>query len=126
MKKIIYFDGICLLCNGLINFLLKHDKKAEFLFSTLQSDYSQKNIPVQNLDTIYFQEGEVFYQKSDAILKIICGLGGMWEIFNLFWIVPKFLRDGVYNLVAYSRYKIWGKQQECRVLSESERARFIE
>jgi predicted DCC family thiol-disulfide oxidoreductase YuxK len=125
VKKIIYFDGICLLCNGLINFLLKHDKKAEFFFSSLQSDYAKKNIPALNLDTIYFQEDKVFYQKSDAILKIICNLGGAWRVFNLFWALPKFLRDGVYNLVAYSRYKIWGKQQECRLPSESERARFI-
>jgi len=124
-KKIIYFDGICLLCSVLVNFIMLHDKNNIFLFSALQSDFAKKNLPNQNLDTVYYQNNSKIYQKSEAILKILFDLGGIWKIFIVFLILPKFLRDFFYDVVANFRYRVWGKQLECRLPSESEKSKFI-
>ena len=129
-KPVILFDGVCNLCSGSVQFILKKDKKKRFLFASLQSEYGQKllqqfNLPPDNFNSfILYQEGKIF-SKSTGALKMFSLLNG-WGWVNVFWIVPKFIRDAVYNLIANNRYKWFGKKEECWLPTPELRARFLE
>ncbi len=128
--SIVLFDGVCHLCNGSVNFLLKRDKKECFLFATLQSDsgqalLKQHQLSINDLDTvILIQQGQV-YTKSTAILRVLKELGRGWQIFSIFIIIPRFIRDAIYNLVAHSRYRLFGKNEQCRMPSPDIERRFL-
>lgn len=128
--SIVLFDGVCHLCNGSVNFLLKRDKKECFLFATLQSDsgqalLKQHQLSTNDLDTvILIQQGQV-YTKSTAILRVLKELGRGWQIFYVFILLPRFIRDAIYNLVAHSRYRLFGKNEQCRMPSPDIERRFL-
>jgi len=130
-KGLIIFDGYCNLCSGLVQFLINRDKKDYFRFLSLQSDLTQKilashKIPVNyNESIILIIENKLFF-KSDAVLKITDKLGRFWVIFKVLRIIPKPMRDFLYDLVAKYRYKIFGKKQICMVSSENYRYKFID
>tara|TARA_B100001964_G_C13639392_1_gene339893 strand:- start:23 stop:418 length:396 start_codon:yes stop_codon:yes gene_type:complete len=128
-QKIVYFDGVCSLCNGLINFLIKIDRKKHLRYSSLQSDYAKKNLPphqTQNLTTIIFICHETAYEKSDAISEIFRSIKGPWKIIIVLKLCPKVVRDALYNLIVKYRYKIFGKKKECRVPSKKEKELFLD
>ena len=130
-KGIIIFDGYCNLCSGLVQFLIKRDKKDYFRFLSLQSDLTRKilashTIPVNfNESIIVLIENQIFF-KSDAVLKITDNLGRFWVVFKVLRIIPKPVRDFLYDLVAKYRYRIFGKKQICMVSSENYRYKFID
>lgn len=129
-KKIILFDGVCNLCNASVRFVLKHDKKNQFLFASLQSDaasklllqLNEKNIP---LDTVIFIDRGVVYKKSSAILHIVKHFNLFYKSLYLFIIVPKFIRDALYDLVAKHRYQWFGKKDFCALELDKNKNRFI-
>ena len=129
-KPVILFDGVCNLCNGSVQFILKRDKEKRFLFASLQSTYGQKllqqfNLPVDNFNSfILYQDGKIFF-KSTGALKIFEQLQG-WGWVKIFWIVPKFIRDAVYSLIANNRYKWFGKKEECWLPTPELKARFLD
>ena len=125
MQKIIIFDGVCGLCNKSIDLLLKLDKKRVFKYTSLQGNYVKKLTIDRALDTIIFYEDGRAYYKSTAILKIGKSLGGVWRISSIFYLIPEFLRDELYDIVARNRYKIFAKKEECRRVNEAEKALFI-
>jgi predicted DCC family thiol-disulfide oxidoreductase YuxK len=131
-KKIILFDGVCNLCNNAINFIIEHDKKDVFRFASLQSDLgkklvSERGIDPEVLDTIYLIEpGVVYYEKSTAALKIARDLSGGYSLMKHFIYLPKFIRDGVYNLVASNRYSWFGKKESCMIPTPELKAKFID
>ena len=112
-KPVILFDGVCNLCSGSVQFILKRDKEKKFLFASLQSDYGQKLLKQYDLPTdtfnsfILFEDGKIL-TRSTAALKMFSQLKG-WKWVRLFWIVPKFIRDAVYNVIAKNRYRWFGK-----------------
>lgn len=130
-KSIILFDGVCNLCNASVNFVIKHDKKAQFLFASFQSDAAKElllhfNLKNLNTDTVLLVENNKLYDKSTAALKIAKHLDGGFKAFYAFMIVPKIFRDWVYSVVANHRYKWFGKRESCMVPSHELKNRFLE
>jgi predicted DCC family thiol-disulfide oxidoreductase YuxK len=136
-NPIILYDGVCGLCNGLVQFLLKHDKDGRLRFASLQSDFAEKvlrrhGFDAKDLDTVhvvenYDQLGELVLQRSDAILRAGRELGGFWSASSsVAGIVPRALRDLVYRLVATNRYRVFGKYDTCMLPDPSQRSRFLD
>jgi predicted DCC family thiol-disulfide oxidoreductase YuxK len=131
MPKIILFDGVCNLCNWSVQFIIKRDKKAAFKFASIQSKVGQlllkqKNINSQECDSIVYIKDERYFLRSSAVLEILKDIGGKWKLFYGFIAIPRFIRDSIYNLIAKSRYKLFGKRSECAVPSEALKNRFLE
>lgn len=130
-KPIILFDGVCNLCNSSVQFIIKRDKKEQFLFASLQSDYAKEQLPDELSDSKAFQsivlkEKDEIKTKSTAALAIARYLSGWWPILYTFIIIPKFLRDWVYDLIAKNRYKWFGKKDQCMIPSPELKSRFID
>ncbi len=125
-ERIIIFDGVCGFCNQSINLLSKLDKEQIFKYTSLQGEYvKQLEIP-KDLDSIVFYEEGKLYYKSTAILKIVRSLGGVWRVATIFLIIPRFIRDFIYDIIAKYRYHIFGKLESCRMPSEEEMGLFLE
>jgi len=128
--NLILFDGVCNFCNSSVNFIINRDPKNEFKFSPLQSEYSKSvgkkfKIDTESSQTIILFKGERYYTKSRAALEITRSLSGLWPIFYLFIIVPPFIRDFCYDLIAKNRYTWFGKKDQCMVPTEKIKDRFI-
>jgi len=129
-RPVILFDGVCNLCNGSVQFILKRDKEKRFLFASLQSAYGQKllkqfNLPANNFNSfILYQDGSTF-TKSTGALMMFSQLKG-WKWTKIFKVVPRFIRDAVYGLIANNRYKWFGKQEECWLPTPELKSRFLE
>lgn len=129
-KKIILFDGVCNLCNGAVQFLLKRDINEQFLFASLQSD-AAKNILLQynvkkiKMDSIVFIEDDQVYQKSAAVLKICSYLNWPWTMISLAGILPLSFRDKTYDLIAKHRYNWFGRKDTCTIMIPKYKNRFI-
>lgn len=125
-EYIVIFDGVCGFCNQSVNLLMRLDKEKIFKYTSLQGEYVKKLKISQDLDSIvFYDEGELYY-KSTAVLKILQKLGGAWVGVGAFFIVPRFIRDFVYDVIAKYRYHIFGKLESCRMPSEEEKELFIE
>ena len=129
-KPVILFDGVCNLCSGSVQFILKRDKEKKFLFASLQSGYGQHLLKQFDLPTntfnsfILFQDGNVL-TRSTAALKVFSQVKG-WGWVKIFLIIPNFVRDAAYNLIAKNRYKWFGKKEECWVPTPELKARFLD
>ncbi len=130
-KKVILFDGICNLCNSSVQFIITHDRKKSFLFASLQSDVATKIMfqlnqnENENFDSIVLIENEMVYFKSDAALRIAKELNGIIKLCYIFIIIPRPLRDVIYDYIAKNRYKWYGKKESCRLPSPAEADRFL-
>ena len=129
-ESIILFDGICNLCNGSVQYVLKHDKKKLFRFASLQSDSGQQllkkyKLPHNNFNSFVLLQNEKAYLKSTAALMVAKQLGGFTQILYAFIIVPTFIRDAVYNLISKNRYKWFGKKESCMVPTTELQSRFL-
>lgn len=131
MGHIILFDGVCNVCTASVQFIMKRDSKANFKFASLQSEAGQQLLEKygvsKELDSLSLIEdsGKV-YDKSTAALRIGMRLKGGWKLLRLLLIIPAFLRDILYNIFARSRYKWFGKKDECMLPTPEQRERFIE
>lgn len=128
--KIILFDGVCNLCNGAINYVIKRDKKDIFKFAVLQSEIGKEltskfNIDTSKVDSIILVDGDVHYEKSAAALHIAKHLSGVHPLLYGFMIVPKFLRNSVYDYVARNRYKWFGKKESCMIPTAELKSKFL-
>jgi predicted DCC family thiol-disulfide oxidoreductase YuxK len=127
--NIILFDGVCNLCNHLVSFLIKYDKNNIFHFAAMQTEAGEKIIYEYNLtdnikSIILIKEG-ITYFKSDAIIEIAKQINGWPNILKYGFLIPKFLRDGIYNLIAKNRYFLFGKKEACPTPSEDDKKRYI-
>lgn len=125
------FDGVCNLCNNTVQFILKRDKKKQFLFGSLQGKAGQQllrqfNLPTADFNSFVLAEGDRFYTRSTAVLRMLKRLGGGWSLLYGFIVVPKFIRDGIYNWVARNRYKWYGRRDECMIPTPELKARFLD
>lgn len=130
-KKIVFFDGVCNLCNSSVDLTLKKNLKENLYFASLQSDFTQDffgqmNYRTEDLKSIIFYSEGKFFKKSTAVLKICKELSGFYFLLSYFEILPKNFRDFFYEAVAKRRYKIFGKKDTCRVPTQSEKNRFLE
>jgi predicted DCC family thiol-disulfide oxidoreductase YuxK len=130
LQSIILFDGICNLCNSSVQFVLRHDKKKKFKFASLQSDAATKlllqlNHKNNKLESIVLIDDSKIYDKSTAALKIAKELSPLWNFFYVLIIIPKPIRDFVYDLIAKNRYSWFGKKDTCLFYAEGHQDRFI-
>ena len=131
MAKIILFDGVCNLCNSSVQFIIKRDKKNQFLFASLQGrtgqEYLRKfNLPADTFNSFLLVEDDHYYTRSTSALRIARSLSGGWPLMYAFMIVPRFIRDAVYNLIAQNRYKWFGKREACWVPTPDLKKKFLD
>jgi len=128
---VILFDGVCNLCNGFVKFVLKRDKNKIFQFASLQSIYGSGLLAYfnyQNIkpETIVLYDGEKILTESDAVIMILGSLKGIWKSVVIFKLVPTFIRNWFYRLIARNRYKFFGKKEECLVPDGNIKDRFLD
>jgi len=128
--SIILFDGVCNLCNTAVQFVIRRDQAGHFLFASLQSEEGKKilaenNLPPGEMQSFILLEDGKAYDRSTAALKVLRKLKGFWPLLYSFMVVPKFIRDGVYQVIAKNRYQWFGKKNECMIPTAELRARFL-
>jgi len=140
IPRIVLYDGLCGMCDGLVQFLLRHDKKGVFQFAPQQGEAAKKILSRHALDpaspnpasieTIcviedYDSPSERLHTKSDAVMRIVDGLGGLWTLALIVRMLPRFLRDACYDVIAHNRYRIFGRRKECRIPSPEDQQKFL-
>ena len=129
MPAVIYFDGFCGLCNRFVDFVLARDVARHFRFASLQGSTATARFgPAGEVDpaTILLEEDGILYERSTAALRIASRLGGVWSLTAVFSLVPRPIRDAVYDWVARNRYAWFGKRDTCRLPTAEERAAFLD
>ena len=127
---VLFFDGVCGLCNRAVDFVLRHDHHARLRLCPLQSSTAERllaprGVNPARLETLVLLEGEHLWERSDAVLRMLNLLGRPWSWFQGFRVIPRPLRDWLYNRIAASRYRLFGRRESCRLPSADERARFL-
>lgn len=115
---IIVFDAKCVLCTANAQFVLKRDTQGRFLLASMQGKvgsalYRRYGIDPADPETMLLVEGDRVRRDSDAVLAIYSGLGWPWRAMALFRLIPRFVRDAVYRLVARHRYRLFGRRETC-------------
>ena len=128
--SIILFDGVCNLCNGAVNFVIKRDPGNVFKFAPLQEKQGAlllktHAIDIQKLDSIVLIENGNVYTKSSAALRIARKMSNLWSLFFVLLIIPSFIRDGVYDFIAKNRYKWFGKKEQCMIPTQGLKEKFL-
>jgi predicted DCC family thiol-disulfide oxidoreductase YuxK len=126
----ILFDGVCNLCNGFVQFVIKHGKGYYFSFAALQSEYADqqfKNMDYKadGLASVVLIENNKVYTQSTAALRILKRMKGLYPLLYAFIIVPSFIRDAVYKWIAKNRYKWFGKTDSCMIPTPELKSRFL-
>lgn len=135
-ENVVFFDGVCNLCNEFIDFLVKRDSKRVLSYAPLQGETAKERLPMSRIkvagasgptftSVIYLKDGQML-QQSDAALEILKDLGGLWSLVSILKVIPKSVRDSVYRMIAANRYKWFGKRETCRVPSKEERSLFLD
>jgi predicted DCC family thiol-disulfide oxidoreductase YuxK len=127
---IIVFDGLCPLCSANALFVVKHDRMGHFRLASMQSDagaalYRRFGIDPADPETLILIEGDRALRDSDAVIAIWRGLGWPWRLAGAARIVPRFLRDPLYRLVARNRYRLFGRRETCRLPDPAFRDRLL-
>jgi predicted DCC family thiol-disulfide oxidoreductase YuxK len=130
-KKIVLFDGVCNLCSSTVQFIIKRDKKNQFLFASLQSVQASEllkkySYDESELNSFVLIDDSKIYTHSSAVLRVLKHLSFIWSVCYIFIILPKFIRDGVYNYIAKHRYKWFGKKEECWVPTPDLQSKFLD
>lgn len=142
VHRIVAFDGLCNLCNSTVNWIIDHDPKQQFKFIALQdiarlktgnTEQQEAYALLKNelidassvLSSVLLIENGQLYKKSTAVLRICRQLSGLYPVLHTYIIIPRALRDLVYDLIAHNRYKWFGKREQCRVPSPDVKQRFL-
>ena len=126
---VLFFDGVCGLCNRFVDFTLAHDREGRIRFSPLQGETARARLSpadVQSLESVVLVDERGVHRRSSAVVRVLRLLSPSWRIVaGLLWLIPRPLRDFGYMLVAANRYRLFGKKETCRVPTPGERARFL-
>jgi predicted DCC family thiol-disulfide oxidoreductase YuxK len=127
---IVVFDAQCLLCNGWVRFLLKHDRRGVYLFASIQGVtgqalLAQAGLQVEGLQTLLLVDGSKTWQHTAAILRVLHGLGWPWRLAWVGWLVPAPLRDALYRWIARNRYWMFGRSESCLLPPPDFSSRFL-
>lgn len=130
-EHLLFFDGVCNLCNGLVQFIIRHDRRRRFRFASLQAEAGQRFLRTRglagnSLDSLVYWRKDKVLTRSTAALNVARDLGGVWAVAYVFILVPRFIRDAAYDLVARKRYRWFGKRDACMVPTLELRERFLE
>lgn len=130
-ERVIFFDGVCNLCNSSVRFVLRNNSNQSIKFATVQSELGKRTLTANNMsvDTfdsmLYLEDGKV-YLKSTAALKIASQLSFPWKLLQIFYLIPRPIRDWFYEQVAKNRYQWFGRQEMCLVPTDEIKDRFID
>lgn len=128
-KNVIFFDGVCGLCNRFVDFVMSIDDDSEFLFSPLQGEFARKVLPSQYVtdmkSVVLLKNNKELYTQSNAVIEILKEIGGIWSLARVANILPQGILDKAYDMVAENRYDLFGKKEECRIPTADERSKFI-
>jgi predicted DCC family thiol-disulfide oxidoreductase YuxK len=126
---VIFFDGVCGLCNRFVDFVIRHDRQGVFRLAPLQGETARDRLAeadVVDLKTVVLVDTSGTYRKSTAVLRVLGRLGTFWKIVAaLLWVIPRPIRDLGYSWIAANRYAIFGRKETCRLPSAGERERFL-
>lgn len=128
---IIFFDGVCNLCNSSVNFIIDRDPASRFRFASLQSDFAKHSLKKRKIDTsklesiILWKDNKV-YTKSDAAIEIAKDMMAPWSWLRILNVIPLFIRDSLYNWIAKNRYRWFGRRDKCRIPSPELKNRFLD
>jgi predicted DCC family thiol-disulfide oxidoreductase YuxK len=135
-EAIVLYDGVCGLCNRAVQFLLKRDRHDRLRFASLQSDFASKLLQrhgfnAAELDTVYAvinygQTDEQLLVKADAFLFFGKALGGVWNVARLARILPRLIRNRLYDFIARHRYQVFGKAETCILPDPADQHKFVE
>jgi predicted DCC family thiol-disulfide oxidoreductase YuxK len=126
--KVVFVDGHCLICNRLVELILKHDKSKEIHIAHLQGEYAKANLPeeyTKQLHSVVFIDDGNLLEKSDAALKVISYFGGIWKLLLVLKIIPKLFRDIIYMWISKNRYNLGDKLEACPLPPKDSRDRFL-
>jgi predicted DCC family thiol-disulfide oxidoreductase YuxK len=130
-SPVLFFDGVCNLCNHAIQFIIRHDRVGKVKFAPLQSHAGEAATQAvqQQLgyvpDSLILRVGGKYYTESAAALKVAGYLDGGWQLLKVLMIIPGFLRNPVYRFVAANRYRWLGRKQECMIPTPALKSRFL-
>ena len=129
-KPLVLFDGVCNLCSGAVQFIIRHDPDGKIMFSSLQSERGQAilahlNMKTDDFDTFIFIENGIAYSRSTGVLKEIRHFDGLWWVLYALIIIPRPIRDFFYNIIARNRYRWFGKKKECWLPTPELKTRFL-
>jgi predicted DCC family thiol-disulfide oxidoreductase YuxK len=129
-KAVLIFDGVCNFCNSSVRFVMDRDRRGRFLFASNQSDAGSAllrrfGVDPESVQSVYLVGGDRIWSKSSASLQIARRMPFPWNLAVAFVVVPRFLRDWVYDWIASNRYRWFGKADQCRLPTEAERGRFL-
>jgi len=133
-NPILLYDGLCGFCDGLVQFVLRHDRRGEMRFATLQGSYGQlviaRHPELAGVDSLILVEeadtpAERVNVRSDGALRLAWHMGGLWRPLSALRVVPRFIRDDAYDLFAKYRYRVFGRYDTCPLPSAEQRARFL-
>ncbi|RYD95177.1 MAG: DUF393 domain-containing protein [Sphingobacteriales bacterium] len=126
-KGVVLFDGVCNLCNHSVQLIIKQDKQDYFRFAALDSDFGKAMSSKYHIaaDSIVLIEKDQVYTQSDAALRIARHLSGIYPVLYAAMIIPKFIRDRIYRLIARNRYRWFGKRQACWMPSAQLSKKFL-
>ncbi|MBD2769525.1 thiol-disulfide oxidoreductase DCC family protein [Hymenobacter sp. BT664] len=134
LPDIILFDGVCNLCNGFVQFVIRHDPQSRFRFAAWQSEAAQSLLRTHGLlpdvraaepESVLLLSGGRLYSHSTAVLHIAHILGGRWQLMKMGWVLPRSWRDALYRFVARHRYRWFGRQESCLLPTPALKARFL-
>ncbi len=128
--RILFFDGYCVICNRLVDWLMKNEKDSRLYLASLQGETAKKMIPEYvnesgDFSTVIYWRAGVVLKRSDAIIYALYDRGRWWKVFKLVLFIPRVIRDFCYNFVARNRYRLFEKRAVCRVPLEHERVRLL-
>ena len=131
VNPVILFDGECNLCSGSVQFIIRHDPRHLFRFASLQGSFGQEvlkkyHLPAAEFGSFILLENDAVYTKSSGALRVVKKLNRAWPLLYVFIIVPAFIRNAVYNLVAKNRYKWFGKKDTCWIPTPELSSLFID
>ncbi|WP_442603058.1 thiol-disulfide oxidoreductase DCC family protein [Paenibacillus sp. KN14-4R] len=127
---IVLFDGVCNMCNGIVQFTIRHDPKKQLQFASLQSNAGQRlleaySLSTSDLNTFVLIDNNRAYTKSTAALRLIRKLNKLWPLLYVGIVVPRPLRDSIYSYIAHHRYKWFGQAEACMVPTPDMKQRFL-
>jgi predicted DCC family thiol-disulfide oxidoreductase YuxK len=130
-QPILFFDGVCNLCNGFVDFLIRHDRARTLRYASLQGETAKRVLrpeQIERLESVVLYENGRNLEKSDAVLRSLELLGGPWRLAAAAMMggVPRSVRDGLYFMTAKNRYGIFGKRDRCRLPTPEERSLFLD